>query len=333
MSKTTVYSMYWDVGAHVPFCQNIYDSLWYAATQGMISCQFFLGNPKSFKRQRVTLADISKCKKLLERFPINVFSHFPYTVNLNGSVKSLAWAGDNVQDTKTNHMLKELEYELSILANFNGGVVIHPGCYPDRPKGLDTIAKSINKINFVENSKLLLENCAGEGRKLCKDFYEIKRIIDGIDENKKQNIGVCVDTAHIWGQGDYDLRECKEVDRLFSEFSNIIGMEYFTLLHLNDSKVPLGSKKDLYLLFLGRILCPPLLLSLHLCHMIFSFLPPPYNIVIPFRSSLRLKFSRNRNKHKSMHSFRFLVKLTGRPSLSLIVLYPIFINLSIALNQ
>ena len=245
--SSEIYNLKWDAGAHIGFSKNIYDSLWSAVNSGMMSCQFFLGNPKAFNRCRVSLEDIEECKKLLKHFPMNVFSHFPYIANLNGSVSSLAWSGDSKQDGKTMHVLKQLEYELSVLANFDtlqNGVVIHPGCYPDRPKGLDTIAKSINKINFVENSKLLLENCAGEGRKLCRDFSEIRRVIDGVDEHKRKHIGVCVDTAHIWGQGNYDLRQISEVDRLFDEFEEIIGMEYFSLLHLNDSEVPLGSKKD-----------------------------------------------------------------------------------------
>lgn len=246
-SSTSVYYVDWDVGAHVGFSNNILSSIQDAVNQGMYSCQFFMGNPKSYNRQKISPKDLEKCKKLITRFPMNVFSHFPYIANLNGSVKSLAWNGDISQDSKTSIMLNELEYELSVLSNFNtgrNGVVIHPGCYPDREVGLDTIAKSINKINFSEDSKLLLENCAGEGRKLCKDFQEIARIFEGIETSKKNNVGVCVDTAHIWGQGDYDLRSCDEIDRMFYDFERYIGLDKFTLLHLNDSKVEIGSKKD-----------------------------------------------------------------------------------------
>lgn len=246
-SKTNIYSIYWDAGTHIGFSQNILPTIQDAVYQGMYSCQFFMGNPKSYNRQKISYEDIFASKKLINRFPMNVFTHFPYIANLNGSVTSLAWNGDSVQDYKTTHMLKELEYELSIISNFNSkrsGVVIHPGCYPDKDIGLDTIAKTINKINFTEGGKLLLENCAGEGRKLCKNFQEILRIFEGIDPLKKNNVGVCVDTAHIWGQGDYDLRSCNEIDRMFHNFERYIGIDKWTLLHLNDSEVPLGSKKD-----------------------------------------------------------------------------------------
>jgi deoxyribonuclease IV len=237
----------WEIGAHVGFSKQITPTIIEAIKRGMYTTQFFMGNPKSKTRQRINGSDIDSAQCLLSKFPMNVFTHFPYIANLNGSVKSLAWSGDSDTDNKLMYTLKELEYELNIMSQFSenaSGVVIHPGCYPDSKKGLKCIATSINKINFNDNAKLVLENCAGEGRKLCKNFSEIRQVIDQVNPNKRNNVGVCIDTAHIWGQGDYDLREVSEIDRMFSEFEQELGMDRFTLLHLNDSKVPLGSKKD-----------------------------------------------------------------------------------------
>jgi apurinic endonuclease APN1 len=246
MESTINYSK-WNVGSHMGFSKEILPTLQNTINMGMYSFQFFMGNPQSYTRQKIYELDINNCKKLLKKFPTSIFSHFPYIANLNGSTTSLAWNNNQDTDDKLRALIRNLEYELSVLANFSeykSGVVIHPGSYPKRDIGLDTIAKTINNINFVDNSKLLLENCAGEGNKLCKDFKEIKRVIDGITVEKKQNIGVCIDTAHIHGSGIYDLSKCDEVDRLFYDFENIIGMEYFNLIHLNDSLVTLGSKKD-----------------------------------------------------------------------------------------
>jgi len=245
--KKNVYTQKWEVGAHTGFGGSIFESLLESVEKGMYSTQIFLGNPKSFRRHRVKPNDIAQSKKLISRFPMHVFSHFPYIANLVGSVKSLAWNGDVAQDTKTRNVLNGLEYELEVLANFNdlrSGVVIHPGAYPDRAKGLANISKTINKINFVPNSKLLLENSAGQGNSLATTFDEIQTIISNVNEKNKPHIGVCVDTAHIWGVGDYDLCKISDIDRMFDDFDRIIGLERFTLLHLNDSEVPLGSRKD-----------------------------------------------------------------------------------------
>lgn len=240
---THVVSIPWVVGAHTPFSGTIESVIKISIKYAMTATQFFLGNPKTINRTNISSTDITKTKRLLDRFPLHIFSHFPYTSNLAGSKNCLAWNGDATQDTKTASLLKSLEYELSVLSNFkNNGVVIHPGNYTDRERGLLTIAESINKIKFVPNSKLILENSAGQGTSLCTTLEEIKTVIDNV--NQKNHIGVCIDTAHIFSVGDYNISKVSEIDRLFSDFDRIIGMKYFTLLHLNDSEVPLSSKKD-----------------------------------------------------------------------------------------
>ena len=228
----------------MPFCREIYPTVRDSVDLGLYCVQFFMGNPKSYKRHRIAENDIKKVNLLTWRYPMEIFSHFPYISNLAGkSTKDgLAWNGNIEIDNKLNFLISEIEYELSVLGKIGNGVVIHPGSHPNREKGLDAIAKSINKINFPENSVLILENCAGEGNKLCKDFNEIAHILNKVEN--KDHVGVCVDTAHLWGVGDYDISKISEIKRLFTDFDNFIGLEKFKLLHLNDSKVPLGSKKD-----------------------------------------------------------------------------------------
>lgn len=242
-----IYDVCWDVGAHTGFKGKICDTLWTSVNYGMYATQFFMGNPQGFDRANISFDDITESKKILSRYPMHVFSHFPYVANFAGSVASLAWNGDDLQDRKTQHLLKSLEYELSVLSNFNSlrnGVVIHPGSFKDRAKGLDAISKSINKINFTSDAKLILENASGQGSALATTFQELRVIIDGVEEFKKRNIGVCVDTCHIFAYGDYDLSQIKEIDRMFSDFDSIIGLDKFTLLHLNDSETKLKGKVD-----------------------------------------------------------------------------------------
>lgn len=244
----TVQSLKWNnIGIHLSFEKRIFMTIKLAIESGLYSFQFFMGNPQSYKRQRISDDDIQESNRLLNRFPTHIFTHFPYIANLNGSVSSLAWNGDKKIDDTMSLVLNEISYELSVLSQLNSitsGIVIHPGCYPDRQVGLETIAKSINKINFRGKPKLLLENCAGEGRKLCKNFSEFKVIYSLIENEKKDNIGFCIDTAHIWGQGDYDLRKTDEVKRMFDEFDFHMGLDKLSLVHLNDSEVHFGSKKD-----------------------------------------------------------------------------------------
>lgn len=245
------------IGSDTSFSKFIYNTLLESINKGMLTTQFFMGNPKSFSRSIISDDDIKKSNTLLKRFPLHIFTHFPYICNLSGDVNNLGWNNNNEVDLKLNNVLKNLEYELNTLSKLNyisGGVVIHPGANKDRKNGLLSISKSINKLKFSQNSKLILEVCAGEGNKLCKNLSELKFILDNISPSLLSNIGICIDTCHIFASGEYDLRKKSEIDRLFNEFDDIIGMKYFSLIHLNDSQYDFGQCKDRHeLLYNGFI--------------------------------------------------------------------------------
>lgn len=253
MMTTEVYSLNWEIGQHISFRWHISATISEGIHSGMYALQFFMGNPKSaWNRSLISDNDIQNSNTLLLRFPMSIFSHYPYCANLAGqsSNDGLAWNGNRSVDGKLKGVMKALEYELNILSRLHcakrSGVVIHPGSYPDRKKGHKAVSNTINRLNFPPNSILLLENCAGEGNKLCRTLEEFRDVLEGVDESKKGHIRICLDTAHIWGSGIYDLRRVDEVDRLFEDFDRLLGIDNFYLLHLNDSCVPFGGKKDLH---------------------------------------------------------------------------------------
>ena len=79
---------------------------------------------------------------------------------------------------------------------------------------------------------------AGKGTECGRSFEEIKAIIDGVEN--KQCISVCLDTCHIHDAG-YDVHD---VDALLQHFDDVIGLEYLSVVHINDSKNPMGAGKD-----------------------------------------------------------------------------------------
>lgn len=252
-----IYDVKWEIGAHISFSGSITNSLQKAIGYGMYAVQIFLGNPKSFNRHKVSNEDIISSKQIIKRFPMHIISHFPYVANLAGSKDILAWNGDDIQDKKTMNIITNLQYELNMLSNFTektGGVVVHPGNHKDKNKGLKAISKSINKIDFVKHSKLILENSAGGGTSLATTFEEIKIIIDNVEQNKQKHIGVCIDTCHLHSFGSYDLRKCDEIERMFVDFDKIVGLDKLALIHLNDSKTPFASKKDRHELIMHGVI-------------------------------------------------------------------------------
>ena len=85
---------------------------------------------------------------------------------------------------------------------------------------------------------VLLETMAGKGSEVGGKFQELKDIIDGVGSDQ---VGVCLDTCHIY-DGGYDI--VNDLDGVLQEFDRIIGMDKLKALHLNDSKNPYASHKD-----------------------------------------------------------------------------------------
>ncbi|KAJ9648769.1 DNA-(apurinic or apyrimidinic site) lyase [Coniosporium tulheliwenetii] len=61
----------------------------------------------------------------------------------------------------------------------------------------------------------------------------------------KERVGVCLDTCHVFAAG-YDLRSPAAFKATVDEFDSVVGLRYLRALHVNDSKAPLGSGRDLH---------------------------------------------------------------------------------------
>ena len=245
----------WEIGSHMIFKGSLESLCNESIRFGMYTTQFFLGDAKNaWRRFLVSDEDLKKAKIKIEKFHLNIFSHYPFCANLAGKATKdgLAWEDNKEVDRKLYGVISALEYELDTISklkteNNKTGVVIHPGSNVNRELGHKKVAETINKINFSNpDQQLLLENCAGEGNKLCKNLFEISKVLEMVDKSKQANVKVCIDTAHLWGEGDYNLSQIDEIDRFFSDFDRLIGLDRWYLLHLNDSGVPVGSKKDIH---------------------------------------------------------------------------------------
>ena len=221
-------------GAHVKFSGNLNETIQTGINAGMTALQFFLGNPYNYKRAVITKEDFLQTEKILRLYPTRIFSHFCLNSNL---------AGKKDQSVQTA-LLAGLQYELNTLAPFSGAVVIHPGTHIDEKAGLTQIADSINLLNFQKQAMLLLENSAGQGSSLATTLNQLKIILDLIQPEKRQHIGLCLDTCHTFAYGDYDLSKTAEIDRWWQDIDDLIGLDKLKLIHLNDSIHNLGKRVD-----------------------------------------------------------------------------------------
>jgi apurinic endonuclease APN1 len=245
-----------NAGTSVPFQKNIHDTLIYSNTKGYYSIQFFLGSYISLKRSNINDNDIYLSNLYLKKYKFNIFTHLPYIHNLCG--KSGYLENENKDSLlHTNECKKSIIYELNIISKVikdtktKGGCVLHIGSIGKntdinkREKALNIVIKNINEIlNDIEegNSYLILETMVGNAGVIGNTFDELKFIYDKID--KKDRIGICIDTCHIFAEGLYKLNNKEEIDKMFNDYFSKFPKDSLQLIHLNDSKYEFKCKKD-----------------------------------------------------------------------------------------
>jgi deoxyribonuclease-4 len=123
-------------------------------------------------------------------------------------------------------------------------LVSHPGNFmDDRASGLarnaDAIVEALSRV--PGRVRVLLETTAGSGTALGATFEQLAEIIARVPGSLRRRVGVCIDTAHVFAAG-YDI--ATKYDDVIAEFDQTVGLKRLGAMHLNDSKVPLGSRRD-----------------------------------------------------------------------------------------
>ncbi|MEO7218850.1 MAG: deoxyribonuclease IV [Gemmatimonadaceae bacterium] len=161
-------------------------------------------------------------------------SHDSYLINL-------ASPKDDLRARSLESFVAELHRSEALGLNF---VVSHPGNYmDDRDSGIARNADSISAGLAAAPgiTMLLLETTAGSGTALGATFEELSTIIDRISPELRSRVGVCMDTCHVYAAG-YDI--VKDYTGVMKQFSDVVGIERLRMMHLNDSKHGLGTRKD-----------------------------------------------------------------------------------------
>lgn len=195
--------------------------------------QFFTRNPRGTRAKAMNEEDLQKFRTLAQKERIApLVAHAPYILNLASSDEHLR----NLARETMADDLRRLEYLPGNYYNF------HPGCHvgQGREKGIAWIAEGLNTIVKPEQATtVLLETMAGKGTEIGGRFEDLREILDRVELTS--HVGICLDTCHIWDAG-YDI--AGHLEDVLDEFDRIIGLSRLKVIHLNDSKNPLGAKKD-----------------------------------------------------------------------------------------
>ena len=194
---------------------------------------FFTRNPRGGRAKAINEKDIQQFLALAKEHHFGkIVAHAPYTMNACAAREELRdFARETFRDD-----LRRMEYTPGNYYNFHPGSHVGQGA----ETGIRKIAEILNDVLTDDQSTtVLLETMSGKGSEMGRNFQEIRSILDLVD--KKEKMGVCVDTCHVW-DGGYDI--VHDLDGVLDEFDQIIGLSRLKAVHLNDSLNDLGSHKD-----------------------------------------------------------------------------------------
>ena len=224
------------IGSHVSFgSSGLLGSVKEALSYGANTFMFYTGAPQNTLRKPIDKDSTLKAQKLMKENNIDintVICHAPYIVNL----------ANNLDERKYDFSISFLTGEIKRCEEMGiKYIVLHPGSSVgiEKAVALDNIVFALNEILKQDTTvTILLETMAGKGTELGCTLEEIKYLIEHIE--KKELIGVCLDTCHLNDAG-YNMTN---FDKFLKEFDQTIGLNYIKCIHINDSKNPLGAHKD-----------------------------------------------------------------------------------------
>lgn len=221
------------IGCHLSCAKGYLQMAKEAEKIGATTFQFFTRNPRGGSVKALDEADIAAFLKKKEELGIGTLvAHAPYTLNAcsaDASVREFAWR-------TMREDLQRLEHVPGNLYNFHPGSHVKQGT----ETGIRRIAEMLNEILTPDlSTTVLLETMAGKGSEVGGRFEELREIMDRVELSA--NMGVCLDTCHVW-DGGYDI--VHDLEGVLNEFDRVVGLEKLKAIHLNDSLNVCGAKKD-----------------------------------------------------------------------------------------
>ena len=225
------------IGCHIPMSKPNYlvGSLELAQKYNANCFMIYTGSPQTSIRINLEGLKVEEFHSKLKKTNIsseNIIVHAPYILNLCTNALE-----------KINFNLNFIQSELIRSAKIGSKYfVIHPGNSLNFSieESISNVGIFLNRLFSIDKSQVVvcLETMSGKGSEIGKSFEEISSIINLVKDKKR--IGVCLDTCHLNDAG-YRL---DNFDELLCLFDKVIGLNYLHVVHLNDSKNILGSRKD-----------------------------------------------------------------------------------------
>lgn len=232
------------LGAHVSSAGGLQNAIIAGTALGINTIQIHPSAPQRWVNKELDTAGIETFVKAQKNSPVKmVFSHAIYLINLAQPDKQKF----HLAKMALVHYLNFMNNITTIAKHYDsdiisGGVVVHVGSgihFATKEEALERVLYGINWILAeAPHNMLLLESSAGAGKVIGEKLEDLAWLREHAEQPDK--IGITLDTEHMFASG-YDWQD---PDSVISTVESLIPLDIVKLIHLNDSKVPLGSKKD-----------------------------------------------------------------------------------------
>ena len=224
------------IGSHVSMSGKdmLLGSAKEAFSYGANVMMVYTGAPQNTRRKPIEELNAEIGKKFMAENGIKeVVVHAPYIINLANTTK------EGYIDFAIDFLKEELRRAEAVGAT---QVVLHPGSHVGAgvDVGLNQIIYGLNQVITKDQTvQIALETMAGKGTELARTFEDLARIIDGVTYN--EHLSVTFDTCHVHDAG-YDIKN--DLSGVLTQFDKTVGLDRIKVLHINDSKNPVGAHKD-----------------------------------------------------------------------------------------
>lgn len=223
------------IGPHVSISESVSLSPARAEATGATGFAIFTKNQRVWKAPALKEEDVTAFRNNLKEkgfCPEAILPHAGYLINP-------ATPDEALWEKSLSLFLEEASRTARLgLEKIN----IHPGAYKegDRKDGILRAARMIDKVlEETDDVSIAIENTAGAGTILGSSFEELDMLLDAVKHPERT--GFTLDTAHLYGAG-YDVKG--DPASILDSFCARFGSEKLFGMHLNDSMVALGSRKD-----------------------------------------------------------------------------------------
>jgi deoxyribonuclease IV len=226
------------IGIHTSIAGSYLNALESARKLGCNALQIFSASPRMWQGGSARIAEVDAKafrarREELKLGPLVI--HANYLINLASEQRML-------QTRSIQAFHDEIVRAIALGADF---LVVHPGARGESTsaQAVSTIIESVKqaaKRSRLGGLQILIENTAGMGTAMGSRLEEVAEILQGLPSLPVQ---ACLDTAHLFAAG-YDIKTEAGLASAIGQVESTIGLHRVPVLHMNDSKIPLGGRVD-----------------------------------------------------------------------------------------